>query len=80
MKTFNGFLVEAKDKGAVFTFGRFNPPTTGHAKLVDKLKKESKGDDVLCSLHTQTTNKRIHSIIEIKLNTLETSLERLLQT
>ena len=28
-------------KGAVFTFGRFNPPTTGHAKLVDKLKKAS---------------------------------------
>ena len=30
-------------KGAVFTFGRFNPPTTGHAKLVDKLKKASSG-------------------------------------
>ena len=40
MKTFGKFLTEAKDKGAVFTFGRFNPPTTGHAKLVDKLKKE----------------------------------------
>ena len=30
-------------KGVVFTFGRFNPPTTGHAKLVDKLKKASSG-------------------------------------
>lgn len=40
-KTFGKFLTEAKDKGVVFTFGRFNPPTTGHAKLVDKLKKES---------------------------------------
>jgi len=56
MKTFNGFLVEAKDKGAVFTFGRFNPPTTGHAKLVDKLKKESKGDDVL--LFTSHSNDK----------------------
>ena len=44
MKTFGKFLTEAKDKGAVFTFGRFNPPTTGHAKLVDKLKKETKGE------------------------------------
>lgn len=44
MKTFGKFLTEAKNKGAVFTFGRFNPPTTGHAKLVDKLKKETKGE------------------------------------
>ena len=22
----------------IFTFGRFNPPTTGHEKLLDKLK------------------------------------------
>ena len=56
MKTFNGFLVEAKEKGAVFTFGRFNPPTTGHAKLVDKLKKESRGDDVL--LFTSHSNDK----------------------
>ena len=47
MKSFNAFLTEAKDKGVVFTFGRFNPPTTGHGKLVDKLKKQSGGDDVL---------------------------------
>jgi predicted kinase len=56
MKTFGKFLTEAKDKGAVFSFGRFNPPTTGHAKLVDKLKKESKGDDVL--LFTSHSNDR----------------------
>jgi len=36
-------LTEAKGKGVVFTFGRFNPPTTGHAKLVDKLTKASSG-------------------------------------
>ena len=38
MKTFTQFN-EAKEKGATFTFGRFNPPTTGHAKLVKKLEK-----------------------------------------
>ena len=55
-KTFGKFLTEAKDKGAVFTFGRFNPPTTGHAKLVDKLKKVSKGYEVL--LFTSHSNDR----------------------
>ena len=42
MKTFRSFN-EAKEKGATFTFGRFNPPTTGHAKLVKKLEKTTNG-------------------------------------
>ena len=25
------------EKKVVFTFGRFNPPTTGHEKLIDKV-------------------------------------------
>ena len=37
MKTLTRFISEAKSKPAVFSFGRFNPPTTGHAKLVDVL-------------------------------------------
>ena len=57
MKTFGKFLTEAKDKGAVFTFGRFNPPTTGHAKLVDKLKKETGGGYVPL-LFTSHSNDR----------------------
>ena len=36
MKTFS----EAKGDTAVFTFGRFNPPTTGHEKLIDALAKQ----------------------------------------
>ena len=36
MKTF----LEAKGDTAVFTFGRFNPPTTGHEKLIDALAKQ----------------------------------------
>ena len=36
MKTFK----EARGDTAVFTFGRFNPPTTGHEKLIDALGKE----------------------------------------
>ena len=36
MKTFK----EARGDTAVFTFGRFNPPTTGHEKLIDALARE----------------------------------------
>ena len=45
-KTFTN-IFEAKDKGACFTFGRFNPPTTGHEKLVGKLVKLSRGYDTI---------------------------------
>ena len=36
MKTF----LEARGDTAIFTFGRFNPPTTGHEKLIDALGKQ----------------------------------------
>ena len=36
MITFRNFLNEAKDKTAIFAFGRMNPPTTGHTKLIKK--------------------------------------------
>lgn len=32
------YLDEASSKGVVITFGRFNPPTSGHEKLLDKVK------------------------------------------
>ena len=39
MKNFRD-IVEAKGDAAVFTFGRFNPPTTGHEKLIDATAKQ----------------------------------------
>ena len=39
MKNFKD-IVEARGDTAVFTFGRFNPPTTGHEKLIDALAKQ----------------------------------------
>lgn len=39
---FKQFLDEQKEKHAVLAFGRMNPPTTGHAKLVDKVKEVAK--------------------------------------
>ena len=34
MKTYKSFMTEKKGDTAIFTFGRFNPPTVGHEKLV----------------------------------------------
>ena len=37
MITFRKFIIEAKQKTAVFAFGRMNPPTLGHSKLIEKV-------------------------------------------
>ena len=58
MKTFNNFISEQKEKSATFTFGRFNPPTTGHEKLVKKLASVGRGTDVLLfSSHSNDKRK-----------------------
>ena len=41
MKTFKD-IREARGDTCVFTFGRFNPPTTGHEKLIEKVASEAK--------------------------------------
>ena len=40
IKNFSQYLVE-EDKEVYFTFGRMNPPTTGHGKVMDNLQKKS---------------------------------------
>lgn len=45
-------LFEAVDKTAVVAFGRLNPPTIGHEKLVNAIKKVP-GDHFLFLSHTQ---------------------------
>ena len=41
VRSFEQFL-EAKQKTAVFSFGRLNPPTTGHQKLLQKIIQTAK--------------------------------------
>ena len=41
MKSFKD-IREARGDTCVFTFGRFNPPTTGHEKLLDAVAKQAK--------------------------------------
>jgi hypothetical protein len=43
MKDLKQFLIEAqREKRAVFTFGRMNPPTAGHAKVVDVVMRQAR--------------------------------------
>jgi len=47
-----------KTESVVFTFGRFNPPTTGHEKLIEKVKKIAGGDDYyIFPSHSQNNKK-----------------------
>jgi hypothetical protein len=58
---FKEFLTEStKDKTTVLAFGRMNPPTTGHAKLVDKvhsLAKEHNADHSIVLSHSHDSDK-----------------------
>ena len=59
MKTI-GDITEAKSKSAVFTFGRFNPPTSGHEKLIQKISAKSKtlgADPLVYSSKSQDPKK-----------------------
>ena len=60
MLSFNKFLAEEKLKTTVFTSGRMNPPTTGHGKLIDKVKEVAAkydGDHVVVLSHSQDAKK-----------------------
>ena len=57
---FREFIQEAPEKHAVLAFGRMNPPTTGHAKLVDKVKAVAKsvgGSHHVVLSHSQDPKK-----------------------
>ena len=61
MKSYTQFLKEAKkEKTAVVTFGRMNPPTIGHQKLVDnvlRVAKQNSADPFVFLSHTQKKDK-----------------------
>lgn len=57
---FKQFLEEKTEKHAVLAFGRMNPPTTGHAKLVDAVKdvaKKVNGSHHIVISHSQDPKK-----------------------
>ena len=50
-------LVEARGDEITFTFGRFNPPTVGHEKLIDATKLASGKDYRVYASHSQDAKK-----------------------
>ena len=44
MKNYKYYLKESSAKTVVFAFGRFQPPTTGHALLVSAVEKTAKAN------------------------------------
>jgi len=62
MKSFLELVEETKqgEKHHVMTFGRMNPPTTGHLKLIDKVKEVAKKNNATHSVivsHSQDSKK-----------------------
>ena len=60
MKNYQTFLAEKRGDTAVFTYGRFNPPTIGHAVLISAVESISRtkgGDFFIYPSHSQDSNK-----------------------
>jgi nicotinic acid mononucleotide adenylyltransferase len=57
MKTMNEFLLEAAESTVAVSFGRLNPPTIGHLKLMETLKRANPSDFRLYLSHTQDPKK-----------------------
>jgi hypothetical protein len=60
MKTYKSFMTEEKGDTAIFTFGRFNPPTVGHEKLVvavANVARREGGDYFVYPSHSQDSKK-----------------------
>ena len=60
MKTYKSFMTEKKGDTAIFTFGRFNPPTVGHEKLViavANVARREGGEYFLYPSHSQDPKK-----------------------
>jgi len=57
---FKQFITEAPEKTAAFAFGRFNPPTVGHEKLINKVKSvadEHGATPHIVASHSEGTSK-----------------------
>ncbi len=58
MITFSRFIKEGVDKIAVFSFGRMNPPTTGHGKLIKKVMSIAKKVDGIPMIYPSKTEDK----------------------
>ena len=59
-KSYEQFIKETRGTTAVFTFGRFNPPTIGHEKLLNVVAStasKAKAESFVYTSHTQDAKK-----------------------
>ena len=76
MKSFRQFYLEQaeKDKVVVFAYGRFNPPTIGHEKLIDKVIEtatKNKADYFIVPSHSTEPKKKNPLTFEEKFQILK---------
>ena len=64
MKSFKQFFIEKEEKAVAFAYGRFNPPTIGHEKLINTVVQAAK------------TNGADYFIIPSKSSAKQTPAER----
>jgi len=57
LNSFKHYLIE-EEKAVYFTFGRMNPPTTGHEKLMNELSKKSGSNPYKVYLSQSTDKKK----------------------
>lgn len=76
MKTFSQFFIEqiTKDKTIVFAYGRFNPPTIGHQKLIEtvlKVADQNRADYYIIPTHSTEPRKKNPLTFEEKFQVLK---------
>ena len=75
MRSFKSYLTE-EDKVAYYTFGRLNPPTIGHEKLLDSLAKKSGKNDYFVFLSQTQDSKKNPLDYTLKINSVRKMFPR----
>lgn len=75
MHSFKSYLNE-EDKVAYYTFGRLNPPTIGHEKLLDSLAKKSGKNDYFVFLSQTQDSKKNPLDYTLKINNVRKMFPR----
>ena len=65
IKNFSQYLIEA-EREVFFTFGRMNPPTIGHGKVLETLAKKSGKNDYKVFTHKYLIQRKTHYLTQIK--------------
>ena len=67
MKTYRKFINEAKGNTAVFSFGRMNPPTVGHGKLIAKVVSVAKKEKATAMIFPSKTEDKKKNPLSFKM-------------